>query len=237
MAITLKKLRQRLIFFIYDYKYEVLLWALLQHLFIGIVIPEDTQFIRFIFAFTTLMIGISSLGIYAKIGGLKLLIRNVLILAVVVLPLSVGYFSGMQPFMNVLSIMYTVFFAFILVEVMRYLTRPSYINRDIILAAACGYLLIIEISVFVMEFFYYINADSFTGIDGRNAATIFMDIVYYSVSTVTTVGYGDITATDHHVRLISSLIGIIGQFYLVVLMGIIVSKFTTSEHRPKKYNH
>ncbi|MDX5320197.1 MAG: potassium channel family protein, partial [Bacteroidota bacterium] len=144
------------------------------------------------------------------------------------------YFTDLPEFMHVLSILYTFFFAFIFIEVLRYLVKPSYINRDIIVAAGCGYLLLLEISSFVMEYLYYHNPDDFIGIRSDSAATVFMDIVYFSSSTLTTIGFGDITPVGHHVRLICSLIGIVGQFYLVVLMGIIISKFSNLPHQPKK---
>jgi hypothetical protein len=51
--------------------------------------------------------------------------------------------------------------------------------------------------------------------------------LYYSTITLTSIGYGDITPNVHYTKLIVSLVGIVGQFYSVVLVGILISKFVS----------
>jgi hypothetical protein len=49
----------------------------------------------------------------------------------------------------------------------------------------------------------------------------------------TTVGFGDISPGTYQARLVVALLGIVGQFYTVVLLGILISKFTSaSGERP-----
>lgn len=58
-----------------------------------------------------------------------------------------------------------------------------------------------------------------------------MDLVYFCSITLTTIGYGDITPNAYYTKLATSLIGIAGQFYSVVLLGILISKFTSREEQ------
>ena len=106
-------------------------------------------------------------------------------------------------------------------EVLKFLIKPSYINTDIISASACGYLLLIEICTFLMQFFVYKNPQSFKGLDLSSPANTYIDLVYFSSVTLTSIGFGDITPNAHHTKLIASLFGIAGQFYSVVLVGIL----------------
>lgn len=51
--------------------------------------------------------------------------------------------------------------------------------------------------------------------------------MYYSLVTITTLGYGDLTAVDALSRLASTMEAVIGQVYLVVFVGFIVGIFVS----------
>ncbi len=142
-------------------------------------------------------------------------------------PITLPFFGDRANFMTALNIAYVVFFTYIFIEIMQFLVRPSYINVDIISASACGYFLLLEISVFLLQYYFYLNPNSFKGVNTLGPATVYVDFVYLCSVTITSIGFGDITPSDHHTKLILSLIGIVGQFYSVVLVGILISKFTS----------
>jgi len=50
-------------------------------------------------------------------------------------------------------------------------------------------------------------------------------LTYYSFITLLTIGYGDITPTSQLARNASVLIGFMGQFYLVIVMAVVVEKY------------
>jgi hypothetical protein len=112
-------------------------------------------------------------------------------------------------------------------ELLKFLIKPGYINSDIISAAACGYFLLIEVSVFLLQTFEYYDHSSFKGVNVSSFAEIFTDMVYFCSVTFTSIGFGDITPNNHVTKLLTSFIGIAGQFYTVVLVGILLSKFTS----------
>lgn len=128
--------------------------------------------------------------------------------------------------MFLLNVSYVLFFFFIFLEIFKFLLKPSYINTDIISAAACGLFLLIETFVFLFQIWVYTDQNSFKGINYSTPSHIFIDLVYFCSITLTTIGYGDITPNAHYTKLAASLIGIAGQFYSVVLVGILISKFT-----------
>lgn len=128
-----------------------------------------------------------------------------------------------------ISVFYCLFFGVIFVEIIRFLIKPSYINADIISAAACGYFLLIEIIVFLLQSFYYHDPTVLSNMTGTQPAEVYMDMVYFSSVTITSIGYGDISPTAHSTRLIVSLFGVVSQFYAVVLVGILISKFTAAQ--------
>jgi hypothetical protein len=215
--------------FLLKYKYELLLFALIQHLFIGIFLRDFLFYRNVIWPVNMIILGIASVGVFIEKGKWKNIIRNFLFVCVVALPVGLAVYGNFPNFFFVLNIVYVVFFFFIFLEVFRFLIKPGYINADIISASACGYFLLIEMATFLFQLLLYTNAESFKGISFASHSETFMDLVYYSSITLTSIGFGDITPTTHYTKLITSLFGITGQFYSVVLVGILISKFVSNE--------
>jgi Ion channel len=222
---------QNLLNYIHKRKYELLLLALVQHLFIGIFLSDLAFYTKLIWPINMLILGIASVGVFVEKGQWKNVIQKVLFVSVVALPIGLSFFNNNIFYFLFLNIAYVLFFLFIFWEVLKYLIKPSYINTDIISASACGYFLLIEISTFLLQFFVYQNQESFKGIDFTNPANTYIDLVYFSSITLTSIGFGDITPNTHYTKLITSFFGIAGQFYSVVLVGILISKFTSSNEK------
>ena len=214
--------------FLQNKKYELLLLALIQHLYIGIVVRDITFYTEILWPINMVILGLASVGLFIEKGRLKNVIKNILTVIVVVFPVLLPFFKGVPEFMFLLNLSYVIFFSFIFWEVFRFLIRPSYINADIISAAACGMFLLIESFVFLFQIWVYADSSSFKGLDYSSPAHTFIDLVYYCSITLTTIGYGDITPNAPHTKLAASLIGIAGQFYFVVLVGILISKFSNN---------
>ena len=132
--------------FLHRRKYEVLLLALVQHLFIGIFLRDLPYYTKYIWPINMLVLGLASVGVFIEKGLWKNTVRNVLFLVVLALPLALPFVGESPNFMLGLSLSYVLFFVFIFWEVLKFLLRPGYVNIDIISASACGYFLLLEIS-------------------------------------------------------------------------------------------
>ncbi len=209
-------------------KYELLLFALVQHLFVGIVLRDMDFYVKIIWPINMIIVGIASIGVFIEKGRFKKIIKNTLFLFVFLMPLSLSFIKNSPQFMTTISAVYVLFFLFIFLEIIRFLLKPSYINTDIISASACGYFLLIEVNVFLMQIFFYNNSHSIKGLDISSTSAVYMDLVYFCSITITSIGFGDILPNSHITKLVTALFGIIGQFYTVVLVGILISKFSSS---------
>lgn len=216
--------------FLQKHKYELLLFSLLQHLFIGIFLTDLEFYTQVIWVVNMLILGLGSVFIFSRKYTWRHWFRNLHFIVVVLLPVGIPFFKDISGYFTFLNINYVIFFTFLFLELLRFLLRPGYINTDIIFASACGYLLLIEISVFLLQTFEYYNPQSFKGLDTTSPATIFTDLVYFCSITFTSIGLGDITPNNHTTKLITSFIGIAGQFYTVVLVGILLSKFSSNNN-------
>jgi len=218
---------------LHTYKYEILLFALIQHLFSGVFLTDMVFYTKVLWPINMVVLAIASTGVFIEKGKWKNWLKIILSIVAVAFPLSVPFVGNNHIFMTALNFSLAVFYLFIFIEVLRFLIKPSYVIRDIITASACGYFLIVEISVFVLQHFYYLNPNSFKGMGNSfsiaNSANVFMDLVYYCSITITSIGFGDITPNTHVTKLLTSLLGVTGQFYSVVLVGILISKFSSND--------
>lgn len=221
-----KSVYNRFFYFLDQRKYELLLIGLIQHLFVGIFVLDFQFYVRVLWPVNMVILAILALGLFLNnkhwVNNLKL----PLFVAVILFPLGLPFLGELSGYFIVLSITYILFYSILFVQVFRYMIRPSYINIDLITSAICGFLLLIEIYVFTAYLLVDINPHSFVNIDLSNPPSTFTDLVYYCSITLTTIGYGDISPVTHQAKLITSLFGITGQFYQVLLVGVLISKFT-----------
>ena len=61
-----------------------------------------------------------------------------------------------------------------------------------------------------------------------------MELVYYTMITLTTAGYGDITPQLPITQSLSMFIAVTGQFYVAVIVAILVGKYSSANGRKKE---
>jgi ion channel len=102
--------------------------------------------------------------------------------------------------------------------------RNVEVTAQTVMAALSVYLLIGQFFAFTYGLFALVDTGPFfaSGIDGTIA-----DHVYFSYSTLTTVGFGDLTAREDIGRVASILEALIGQLYLVTVVAVLVGSLTS----------
>lgn len=228
---------KRILNFIYQNKYEALLFGLVQHTFIALFLSDLEFYTKYIWPVNMVILALTCGGVFLEKGKLKNITLKILILVICLFPIVFMITGNNKPYMEALSISYVIFFVYVFYEVIKFLLKPSYINTDIISASFCGFLLLIEISTFIMQSIFYANPLAYKGLDVSNPAATYMDFVYFSTITITSIGYGNILPNIHQTKLLAALFGIIGQFYSVVLVGILISKFTSNNASQNSSNN
>jgi uncharacterized membrane protein len=131
-----------------------------------------------------------------------------------------------------IDILTALFLLYITITILNQVFSARRVTLDTIAAAVCTYLLIGLAGAFVYRAMFEIYPHSFLIASG-SFAPIFennsrtrpklMHFVYYSFTTLTTTGFGDITPTSGPSRAISLLEAVAGQFFLAVLIARLVS--------------
>lgn len=117
------------------------------------------------------------------------------------------------------------FFGLVFARLMEYVFSPKSVTINDIYALSAGYIII---GVIAAPFFVLVNMQLENAFSISNEAD-FLDLLYFSYITLTGVGYGDITPTHTISKSLSLVLGIIGQLYTAILIGIIIGKYLASE--------
>jgi len=122
-----------------------------------------------------------------------------------------------------------VFLSFTVGIILRDLIRHRDVNFDSLVGTFCGYVLIGAIWSEMYFFLEYIHPGTlhFAQLNPRDTFETAPDrwllIQYFSFTTLSTLGYGDISPVSPIARTLACLEAICGQFYLAVLVAGLVS--------------
>jgi hypothetical protein len=120
------------------------------------------------------------------------------------------------------------FFALTVVGLFSYLTSARYVIRTHLYTAVSVYLLL-----GMTWFALYCAIDSaFPGsfeYTNKIVANRQSELLYFSLITLTTIGYGDILPLNGEARMLAALEGVIGVLYVAITVAYLVSAFKREE--------
>ena len=114
-------------------------------------------------------------------------------------------------------VLYAIFFALAIVILIKKMMERKVITADTIKGGISIYFLIGLLWMIFYTLASNINPDSIS-IAGNNT----VDLFYYSYTTLTTLGYGDITPEGDIVKLLAIAEAFIGQIYLAIFIAQLV---------------
>jgi Ion channel len=100
---------------------------------------------------------------------------------------------------------------------------PGEITYHRVIGAILLYLTIGVVFVALYTLVGALSPGSFTGLSVHDRVSLPPDLVYFSFTTLTTVGYGDVVPVHPFARSLSNLEAIIGQLYPATLLARMVS--------------
>lgn len=100
---------------------------------------------------------------------------------------------------------------------------PGRVTYHRIIGAILLYLLIALIFASIFIFVGLLIPNSFSGVAVSDSPALGSSLIYFSIVTLTTVGYGDILPVHPIARSLCNLESIIGQFYTATLLARLVT--------------
>jgi voltage-gated potassium channel len=123
-----------------------------------------------------------------------------------------------------------IFFFVIVVSLIRQIATARKVSVGVILGSLTGYLLLgLIFSIFVI-FILQNDPGAFSSPQKQTLETeesINTSVpLYFSFVTLATLGYGDMVPLKPYTRSLATLMAVAGQFYIAIIVALLVSKFS-----------
>jgi hypothetical protein len=162
----------------------------------------------------------------------KLLLTGLIALALpAILATWAGNLAGIAGLKILGGLCQVAFLATLIVAILDYIFRQRDVSTDIIAGAIVAYLLMAVMwsqIYFVLE---TVRPGSFHQLAGTGASTPQAVLRYFSLVTITTVGYGDVTPVGPIARAFANLEAVVGQLYLVIQVAWLVGMHVSMKSR------
>jgi voltage-gated potassium channel len=195
------------------------------------VAPFLANFIHLRFLFNIFLSAVLVSAVYA----LSQKIWHLAIAAVLAIPMLVsiwfGYVAQSDTVFLIGRICGISFIGFTIFHILSHIFKQQEVTKDTIAGATAVYLLLALMWAFVYAILDRLQPDSFA-ISAAGAFFGGRDIfLYYSLVTITTLGYGDITPVSYLAGSMAVLEAVVGQLYLVVLVSWLVGMYVSKRSR------
>jgi hypothetical protein len=127
----------------------------------------------------------------------------------------------------------SLFLFLIIVFVLDAVRRREQVDADTVLGGVCLYLLFVVAFMYVHGLIETLSPDSYRLAgsqlgDVATGSSPFVQFFYFSMVTITTLGYGDMVPTAGVARLLCGLEAIFGQLFVAIFIARLVSLYTVS---------
>lgn len=211
---------------LYPYRFTIFLVSLLFILFGTLFIPSKLfiVFVNPLFFIVNMLAGILLIWKKKKVKNLFVF----LFFAIIFIYILSSLFTIDEKSLTYIRFGFLFsFYSIVTYELIRQVWKSKEVNRGVILGLISGYICLGLVGFFICMSVEIIEPDSFSGLmnqhlnNGGNGD----DLMYFSFITLLTIGYGDILPVSQLARNAAVIIGLLGQFYLVIVTAVVVEKY------------
>lgn len=204
----------------------ILLCILFVHIFIIIPLGQGTVFGQVIFLIFYICLLTAGMFLFIENYGIRVI---AVILMVLLVFGAIFRSSSLEIADNLLTVLYCMMLSWV-VLLRTFSEGPVTVHR--VLGAVVVYLLLsFMYALLYQTIFLFEGATSFKGLEDGSRK----EFMYFSLTTLTTAGYGDISPAIPFSRSLANMEALIGQLYPAVLIARLVSmEFESSKERKQK---
>ncbi|MGA9382354.1 MAG: ion channel [Phormidium sp.] len=203
--------------------------------FLGFPFIQANALVNFVFTVLFFLIFLGTLILtIAELKDSKKIFRWYLVLAFisfifeVVGSLSLIVEGRNIPSFIISNLIFLFFMAVSIWLIIREIFPSHNVNGDTIKGGVCIYLLLGLFWYNIYEIIYLLNSNSFQGIVSSNSQA---DLLYFSYTTLTTVGYGDITPIINIARIFANLESIVGIMYPAIYISRLAGIYSHEQEK------
>lgn len=213
--------------FLFQRRFLFLLMLLLTLI---VVVPFIGDYLGFRIVVDIFATGIFIVAMYALAEKKRQFIIAVFLVVPTIVTLWLDHFTGGNWALVASRICEVLFFGFAIVIIVNFIRRQNDVNYEIIFAAVVVYLLMAMLWADLYRLLEVLSPGSFAmpGGEIQNDRILFL---YFSLVTITTLGYGDMTPITDRAAGLASVEAITGQIYLVVIVAWLVGMHVSKQSK------
>ena len=122
---------------------------------------------------------------------------------------------------------YFLFHFIVAWNIVQQVWKATFVNKNVIIGMMSGYISIGFLAFFMFMSIELICPGSFQGasLNSEHLELRADAIMYYAYITLLTIGYGEIVPVSSMAQKAAVLVGLIGQFYMVIITAVVVGKY------------
>ncbi|KZL19014.1 Ion channel [Pseudovibrio axinellae] len=219
---------------LFAYRVEVFLFSQLLLLFGSLILPGQTLETHIFSLFYSFNIATGMLVTLKKRAYFRV-VAVLLVCSLVLFMLDFPVLHNVDRLVPQLTI-YFIFHSVVAIVLIEQMLAAKVENYRIVLGVLSGYISIGMVGFFLFILIEHTQPGSFRGLPIENVATHSQEeaLMYAAFITLMTIGYGDIVPITPIARKAAIIVGLAGQFYMVVLTAIVVGKFLQLKQRHGK---
>jgi len=170
-------------------------------------------------------------GAYAIGQNKRLLILRVGLAALGIALQWTALLSGALLAVQLAGVTYATFLAMAIAEVLRYIMKRGPVTADKLHGALAGYIMMAFLWAFIYALIESVQPGSFAPIVPLRDPGAFFRFLYFSFTTLTTTGYGDITPATDQTRSLVMIEELAGVFFVGVLIARLAGLYPQTQNR------
>lgn len=128
---------------------------------------------------------------------------------------------------------FVAFFISVIAYLVKYIRKTESVNLNVLITSVNIYLMA-GITGASLAFIFYLVFPNAYIFPVYIKEPIFVNFLYYSFITMSTVGYGDITPRIPETQTLAYLISVSGQLYVAIIIGFLVGKLLMTPNRRRE---
>ena len=173
---------------------------------------------------TSLLFGLLSLSAYLK----EYMVGIILVVLALMFSL-IAIFSSKSIFTYLMIMTALMFFIQMILFSIHQVFILDRVDINKIIGAVCIYILLALLWAIIFMLIEILSPGSFSGISSDLKHHKFSEFLYFSIVTLTTLGYGDVTPISPFARMVALLETIVGVFYIAILVATLVGNLITTK--------
>ncbi len=219
---------------LYKFRFEIFLFTQLAILFGSLLVPADF----FEFTVLPLLYLISILAGILMISKRKKLTWFFILLFIASAIIFGSAMINRQESQENILMRLSIYFMFHIVvtwNIIQQVWQAKYVSKNVIMGLMSGYISLGFLAFFLFMSIELTHPGAFQGIllENKDIGVFSEAILYYSYITLLTIGYGEIVPVIPIAQKAAMLVGLIGQFYLVIVTAVVVEKYIKHSERKK----